>query len=182
MDASEARVLEIGDLKYIKEAFPDRTTLLWTDRKPPAYWLERHTPVPFARDDYLDCTPANFMRCMSDARAGRYDLVVAYLPLYSPWHPRYGVRSQNERLPWLRRLTNCRNAGESWFPRFRQRCRPTRAPKRTVLTVRCSGQLARERDFFGTFAPARRACERPIATACLRLVTGLRSTEPRAHH
>ena len=63
MDASEARVLEIGDLKYVKEAFPDRTTLLWTDRKPPVYWLERHTrrrsdrrsTIPTAR-------PANFMR------------------------------------------------------------------------------------------------------------------------
>ena len=114
MDASEARVLEIGDLKYIKEAFPDRTTLLWTDRKPPAYWLERHTPVPFARDDYLDCTPANFTRCMSDARAGRYDLVVAYLPLYSPWHPRYGVRSllAEPLHPW-RALT--RVFGVSWL-------------------------------------------------------------------
>src|SRR5262245_44987795 len=114
MDASEARVLEIGDLKYIKEAFPDRTTLLWTDRKPPVYWLERNEAVPLARDEYRDATPANVLRGLRDARAGRYDLVVAYLPLYSPWHPRYGVRSlaADPLHPW-RALT--RVFGVSWL-------------------------------------------------------------------
>lgn len=113
MDASEARVLEIGDLQYIKEAFPDRTTLLWTDRRRPVSWIQQPSRTLTA-SEYLDATPANFLRSMRDARAGRYDLVVAYLPLYSPWHPRYGFRSLiNDPLhPW-RALT--RVFGVSWL-------------------------------------------------------------------
>ena len=93
MDASKARVLEIGDLSYIKQAFPDRTTLLWTGRRTPSHWVNRTPSVKFTRSEYSDCTPANFVRGMRDAAAGRYDVIVAYLPLYSPWHPRYGLRS-----------------------------------------------------------------------------------------
>ena len=113
MDASDARVLEIGDLQYIKEAFPDRTTLLWTERKPPVFWVEQPSRT-LAPSEYLDCTPGNFMRSMRDARAGRYDLVVAYLPLYSPWHPRYGLRSLmgDPLRPW-RALT--RPFGVNWL-------------------------------------------------------------------
>jgi hypothetical protein len=114
MNASEARVLEIGDLSYIKEAFPDRTMLLWTGRKPPSYWVN-HTPsVPIDRSAYSDCTPANFARGMRAAAAGRYDVVVVYLPLYSPWHPRNGLRSLlGEPLhPWAS-LT--RVLGVSWL-------------------------------------------------------------------
>ena len=51
---------------------------------------------------------------MRDARAGRYDLIVAYLPLYSPWHPRHGFRSlaSDPLHPW-RALT--RVFGVSWL-------------------------------------------------------------------
>ncbi len=114
MDASEARVLEIGDLSYIKEAFPDRTTLLWTGRRPPVYWVDRSPSAAIDRSDYLDCTPANFARAMRDAAADRYDVIVVYLPLYSPWHPRNGLRSLlGEPLhPW-RALT--RVLGLSWL-------------------------------------------------------------------
>ena len=54
------------------------------------------------------------MRCMRDARAGGYDLIIAYLPLYSPWHPRYVVRSliNDSRHPWSA-LT--RAFGVSWL-------------------------------------------------------------------
>ena len=93
MDSSGARVLELGELSFIKEAFPDRTTLLWTGRTPPAYWVDRSPPAPIDRSDYFDCTPASFARGMRDAAAGRYDVIVAYLPLYSPWHPRNTLRS-----------------------------------------------------------------------------------------
>lgn len=114
MDASEARVLEIGDLSYIKEAFPDRTTLLWTGRKAPWYFVD-HTPFkPIDRSEYFDCTPASFARRMRDAAAGRYDVIVVYLPLYSPWHPRNGVRALlgDLRHPW-RSFT--RVLGTSWL-------------------------------------------------------------------
>jgi len=112
--ASEARVLEIGELAYIKQAYPDRTTLLWTGSRPLWYWVEHDPPVAFTRSDYIDCTPANFARCMRDARAGRYDLIVVSTPLYSPWHPRYGFRALlGEPLhPW-RALT--RVFGVSWL-------------------------------------------------------------------
>lgn len=114
MDASEARLLEIGDLSFIKEAFPDRTTLLWTGRRPPAYWVDRSPSVAIDPSDYSDCTPARFVRGMRDAAAGRYDVIVAYLPLYSPWHPRNGVRSLfgDPLHPW-RALT--RGLGISWL-------------------------------------------------------------------
>ena len=114
MDASEARVLEIGDLSYIKEAFPDRTTLLWTARKPPWFWVDRTPQELIDRSDYFDCTPANFARGMRDAAAGRYDVIVAYLPLYSPWHPRNGLRSLfgDPLHPWAS-LT--RVLGVSWL-------------------------------------------------------------------
>jgi hypothetical protein len=113
MNASEARVLEIGDLQYIKEAFPERTTLLWTERRPPVFWIKQPSRTLNA-SDYLDATPANFWRCMRDVRAGRYDVVVAYMPLYSPWHPRHGLRSlMGDPLhPW-RALT--RPFGVSWL-------------------------------------------------------------------
>lgn len=102
MDVSEARVLEIGDLQYIKEAFPDRTTLLWTERRPPEFWIEEQPSRLLTASEYLDATPANLLRSIRDARAGRYDVVVAYLPLYSPWHPRYGLRSlaSDPSHPW----------------------------------------------------------------------------------
>jgi Glycosyl transferases group 1 len=114
MDASEARVLEIGDLSYIKEAFPDRTTLLWTGRRPPWYWVNRTPSVLFERSEYSDCTPANFARGVRDAAAGRYDVIVVYLPLYSPWHPRNGLRSLlgDPLHPWAS-LT--RVLGVSWL-------------------------------------------------------------------
>jgi hypothetical protein len=113
MNASEARVLEIGDLSYIKEAFPDQTTLLWTGRKPPVHWVER-PPAPLARSDYSDCTPASFARGIRDAAAGRYDVIITYLPLYSVWHPRNGLRSLlgDPLHPW-RALT--RVLGVSWL-------------------------------------------------------------------
>lgn len=114
MNASEARVLEIGDLSYIKEAFPDHTTLLWTGRRPPWYWVNRSPSVQIDRSDYSDCTPASFARGMRDAAAGRYDVIVAYLPLYSPWHPRNGLRSLlGEPLhPWA---AFTRVLGVSWL-------------------------------------------------------------------
>jgi hypothetical protein len=93
MNTSGVRVLEIGDHKYIKEAFPDRTRLLWTGRKPPKFSLDKLEHVPFKRSEYFDCTPLNLWRAVRDVRAGAYDLIVTYLPLYSPWHPRNCVRS-----------------------------------------------------------------------------------------
>jgi hypothetical protein len=114
MDASKARVLEIGDLSYIKQAFPDRTTLLWTGRRTPSHWVNRTPSVKFTRSEYSDCTPANFVRGMRDAAAGRYDVIVAYLPLYSPWHPRYGLRSLFGD-PWHPWSSLTRTLGVFWL-------------------------------------------------------------------
>ncbi len=112
MDASQARVLEIGGQTLIKRAFPDRTTLLWTGRKR----LRRADRLPSSAPQaaHLDCTPARFIQAMRDVHAGRYDLVVTYLPLYSTWHPREGVRALfgDPWHPW-RALT--RVHGTSWL-------------------------------------------------------------------
>lgn len=113
MDVSEARVLEIGGQNLIKRAFPDRTTLLWTSRKRLGDWV-RDLPNYREPQGHSDCTPASFTRAMRDATAGHYDLIVTYLPLYSTWHPREGVRALFGDLghPW-RALT--RVHGTSWL-------------------------------------------------------------------
>ena len=80
---TSARILEIGDFHYVKDQYPERTTLLWTGGRSPL----------LDRSQYFDCTPARFLRAMADVRAGRYDLVVAYMGLRSPWHPRNWLRA-----------------------------------------------------------------------------------------
>lgn len=112
--ASEARVLEIGELAYIKQAYRERTTLLSTSSRPLWYWVERDPPVPMQRPDFLDCTPGNFLRCLRDAHAGRYDLIVVYVPLYSPWHPRHGLHSLSSD-PWHPWRALTRVFGVSWL-------------------------------------------------------------------
>jgi hypothetical protein len=78
-----ARILEIGDFHYVKEQYPERTTLLWTGGRSPL----------LGRSQYFDCTAARFLGAIADVRAGRYDLVVAYMGLRSPWHPRNWLRA-----------------------------------------------------------------------------------------
>ncbi len=80
---ASARILEIGDFHYVKDQYPERTTLLWTGRRPPL----------LDRSDYFDCTLPRLLRAIADARAGCYDLVVVYMGLRSPWHPRNWLRS-----------------------------------------------------------------------------------------
>ena len=75
---ASARILEIGDFHYVKEQYPERTTLLWTGGRSPL----------LGRSQYFDCTAARFLGAIADVRAGRYDLVVAYMGLRRPWHPR----------------------------------------------------------------------------------------------
>ena len=78
-----ARILEIGDFHYVKEQYPERTTLLWTGGRSPL----------LGRSQYFDCTPVRLLRAMAELRAGRYDLVVAYMGLRCPWHPRNWLRA-----------------------------------------------------------------------------------------
>ena len=80
---ASARILEIGDFHYVKDQYPERTTLLWTGGRSPL----------LGRSQYFDCTPARFLRTMAEVRAGHYDLVVTYMGLRSPWHPRNWLRS-----------------------------------------------------------------------------------------
>src|SRR5439155_570896 len=80
--SASARILEIGDFHYVKDQYPERTTLLWTGGRSPL----------LDRSQYFDCTPARFLRAMAEVRAGRYDLVVVYMGLRSPWHPRWQER------------------------------------------------------------------------------------------
>jgi len=80
---ASARILEIGDFHYVKDQYPERTTLLWTGRRPPL----------LGRSDYFDCTLPRLLRAIADARASCYDLVVVYMGLRSPWHPRNWLRS-----------------------------------------------------------------------------------------
>src|SRR6266571_2469837 len=84
MDFSTVELLEIGDHYYFKATYPERTTLLWTGRRPPA---------TLAREAYEDCTPRRLARAIADSRRGRFGIVVAYATLQSPWHPRYWLRS-----------------------------------------------------------------------------------------
>jgi Glycosyl transferases group 1 len=80
---ASTRILEIGDFHYVKEQYPERTTLLWTGGRPPLV----------GRPDYFDCTPARLLRALADVRAGRYGLVVVYMGLRGPWHPRNWLRA-----------------------------------------------------------------------------------------
>jgi hypothetical protein len=84
MDTATGRILEIGDHDYFKRQYPDRTTLLWTGRKP---------SLAVERTAYEDCTPWRLVRALRAAIDGRYDVMVAYASLRSPWHPRSWLRS-----------------------------------------------------------------------------------------
>jgi hypothetical protein len=84
MQPSSARILEIGDYHHVKDAYPERTTHLWTGwRGPPG----------LQRTDYEDCTPRRFLNALTELRDGRYDLLVTYLSQHSPWHPRNWLRT-----------------------------------------------------------------------------------------
>src|SRR5260370_30477178 len=80
---ASSRILEIGDFHYVKDQYPERTTLLWTGGRSPL----------LGRSEYLDCTPARFLRTMAEVRAGHYDLVVTYMGLRSPCHPPNWLRA-----------------------------------------------------------------------------------------
>lgn len=102
MDASAARILEIGDFSYFKTTYPDRTTLLWTGARP--------CLVAGA----VDCTPRRFVRAMRDLSAGRYDLVVAYLALRPAYLPRSWARSV-ARTPLRAYSSFMRVFGATWL-------------------------------------------------------------------
>ena len=102
------RILEIGDHSYFADVYPERTTLLWTGWRPPLQPLEGRQLV------YRDCTPSRFLEAMREVRAGKYDLVVAYAGLYSPWHPRNWLRAF-AREPWKPVATLTRGFGVSWL-------------------------------------------------------------------
>lgn len=82
--ASQARILEFGDYFDFKRTFPERTTLLWTGRRPPK-------ELPPGTE--IDCTPRAFLRALTELRAGRYDILVVRSPYHPPWHPRQWLRS-----------------------------------------------------------------------------------------
>ncbi len=105
MPVSGPRILEIGDFFYVKSEYPERTTLLWTGRRPPR---------DLARSEYADCTPRRFRQAMSDLRKGGYDFVVCYVGLRSAWHPLNWLRSiGHEPLAPLRAAT--RVFGVAWL-------------------------------------------------------------------
>jgi hypothetical protein len=76
--AGPPRILEIGVNQFVKDQYPERTTLLWTGGRAPA----------LKRSEYFNCTPRRLFKAMIDVRAGHYDMVVVDLSLRSPWHPR----------------------------------------------------------------------------------------------
>src|SRR5262249_51758129 len=79
------RILEIGEHRYFGDTFPERTKSLWTHHRLPHH----------VRRDEL-CTPRRLFKAIRDAQAGQYDVVIAYLPLRSPWNPPHWLRS------WMR--------------------------------------------------------------------------------
>jgi hypothetical protein len=104
MPAATARILEIGDYDFVRLAYPDRTTLLWTG------WRD---PLSYGTSAF-DCTPARFLHAVRDLHAGRYDLVVVHLSARSSWLPRYWVRSL-ARQPWKPVAAVMRCTGTSWL-------------------------------------------------------------------
>jgi glycosyltransferase involved in cell wall biosynthesis len=91
------RILEIGDNFLFKATYPNQTTLIWAGgRSPPKPWVD------------APATPGTMLQVLRDIRAGRYDIVVAYPPLYTPLHPRYWGRAFFRRpwSPWSA-LTRC---------------------------------------------------------------------------
>jgi hypothetical protein len=109
MDLSAIRILEIGDLHHFKQTFFDRTTLLWTGRRP---------PKSISAQNYTDCTWPAFARAMRDAAAGKYDVIVTYAGQRSPLHPRYWLRAAFNRSPFT---AASRVFGTSWLRRARTR-------------------------------------------------------------
>ena len=82
--ASVPRILEIGDHHHFKLQFPERTTLIWTGHRRPA-WIDA--------DQYRDFTPSVWWRAVRDLGRGEYDLVVTYPTLQPAWNPRYWAKS-----------------------------------------------------------------------------------------
>lgn len=78
------QILEIGDQHHFKAVYPDRTTLLWTGRR---------RSIQLQPDAYLEATPRHFMNAIRNVQQGKFDLVVAYPPQQSPFHPRNWLRS-----------------------------------------------------------------------------------------
>lgn len=88
-EISKLRILELGDYYHFKLTYPERTTLVWTGWK-------MLPPKPLVD---MVATPHRVRKALADVRQGRYDVVVAYAPRYSPWHPRYWARTF-AREPW----------------------------------------------------------------------------------
>ncbi len=42
---------------------------------------------------FADCTPWRFIKAMREARRGKYNLIIVYMPLRPAWHPRYWLRA-----------------------------------------------------------------------------------------
>jgi hypothetical protein len=105
MSTSAPRILEIGDLQYFKQIYPELTTSLWTGWRP-----SRALPL----HAYADCTPLRFAAAMRKVAAGEFDVVVAYMSSRAPWLPRYWLRSF-AREPWRPMSTLTRVFGVSWL-------------------------------------------------------------------
>ena len=102
------RILEIGDNSLFKRTYPDQTTLIWGGGHSPPSSLTEAT-----------ATPEIMLRVLRDVHMRRYDIVVAYPPLYSPVHPRYWGRSIFRRpwRPWSA-LTRCFGTSYLRFTEF----------------------------------------------------------------
>ena len=62
---ASARILEIGDFHYVKDQYPERTTLLWTGGRPPR----------LGRSNYFDCTPGRFVRTIAEVQEAEHEVV-----------------------------------------------------------------------------------------------------------
>lgn len=80
-------ILEVGGNVLFKSTYPNQTELIWAGGRPPSSMAD------------ATATPEVMLRVLRDLNAGRYDVVVAYPPLYSPAHPRQWGRSFFYR-PW----------------------------------------------------------------------------------
>jgi hypothetical protein len=76
-------------------------------------------------------------------------------------------------LAYARPSTARQDAGKTWMPGTRPGMTTHFNLARYLFAFRFLAVLPRFAAFFGTFAPADRASERPIAIACLRLLTFL---------
>ena len=73
------RIVEIGDICFVKRALPSDTWFIWTGGRP-------GRPADLTRDQYSTGSLRTYFRLRQRLKRGEFDLVICHAPRYSPWH------------------------------------------------------------------------------------------------